>query len=263
VRYNFPAWLINDTTLLTQITGGTMGGCEMFRNDTFLVVLGQMAQDSVFCLRRRMGSAADVGVDDIRAPTASVDPGAVITPMARVRNFGSTPQVVVPVTCWIDSAGARVYTGTATIGSLPGDDTARVTFTPPTWTAGPAGASYQLKMFTSLSGDANPANDTARQTTTVFSIKDTLVVPLATSTPTIDGEIAPGEWTDALLWDVSDVQGQEGTPYPAGSALLYCKHDADYVYYAYDLPTYSGRVDYDQFGCYLDENYDRACHQQC
>jgi hypothetical protein len=258
VRYNFPVWSINDTTLLTQITGGTMGGCEMFRNDTFLVVLGQMAQDSVFCLRRRAGVAADVGVDAIRAPTASVDPGAVITPTAHVRNFGSSAQVDVPVTCWIDSAGTRVYTGTATIGSLPGDDTARVTFTPPTWTAGPGGASYQVTMFTSLSGDANQANDTARQSTFCFQVLDTLVAPFKTVAVTLDGDIQTAEWADAEWYDVSDVLGMEGPVRPAGSAFLYVKHDSTTVYWAMDLPNYASQVDYDQFGCYLDENYDRA-----
>lgn len=258
VRYNFPVWAVHDTTLINQITDGTMGGCEMFHNDTFLVVLGQMTQDSVFCLRRRAGAAVDVGVDAIRAPTASVDPGAVITPMARVRNFGSGAQVSVPVTCWIDSAGAHVYTGTATIGNLPGSDTARVTFTPPTWTAGPGGVSYQVRMFTSLPGDANPANDTFRQSTFTFLMQDTLTAPFKTVAVTLDGDIQTGEWADAAWYDVSDVLGMEGSPKPAGSAILYVKHDSTTVYWAMDIPNYTGRIDYDQFGCYLDENYDRA-----
>ena len=83
VRYDFPVWAVNDTTLISQITLGTMGGCEMFRNDTFLLVLGQMTQDSVFCLRRRSGAAVDVGVDAIRAPTVSVGPGRSSPPCAR------------------------------------------------------------------------------------------------------------------------------------------------------------------------------------
>jgi hypothetical protein len=259
VRYNFPAWTINDTTLINQITGGTMGGCEMWRNDTFLIVLGQMSLDSVFCLRRRSGTATDVGVDAIRAPTVAVNPGSVITPTARARNFGATAQTSVPVTCWIDSAGAHVYTGTATISNLPGSDTARVTFTPPTWTVGPAGTTYLVRMFTSLAGDVNRANDTTRQTTTAFPVNDTLRAPFKTAAVTLDGNIQTSEWSDALKWDVSDVLNQEGTgAMPPGSAILYCKHDSQYVYYAYDLPLSTARVAYDQAGAYQDENYDRA-----
>jgi hypothetical protein len=259
VRYNLPAWTIHDTTLITQITGGTMGGCEMFRNDTFLVVLGQMTQDSVLCLRRQSAAIADVGVDAIRAPTVAVSPGAVITPIARARNFGSVAQTDVPVACWIDSSGNRVYTGTATISNLPGSDTARVTFSPPTWTVGPAGTTYLVRMFTSLAGDVNRANDTSRQATTGFEIRDTLVAPFRTVTPTLDGNIQIAEWADALRWDISDVLNMEGTGVvPPGSSILYCKHDSNYVYYAGDLPNILTRADYDQCGMYVDENFNRA-----
>jgi hypothetical protein len=257
-RYNVPAWTMNDTTLITQITGGTMGGCEMMRNDTFLVVLGQMTRDSVFCLRRRSGAVTDVGVDAIRAPGLAATPGAIVTLDARVRNFGSTAQTGVPVTCWVDSAGTRLYTGTATIANLPGSDTARVTFTPPTWTVGPQGAAYQVKMFTGLAGDVNRVNDTSRQNTYSFQVRDTLVAPWRTAAVTVDGNIAPGEWTDANRYDISDVLGMDGTPRPAGSEFLYCKHDSQYVYYAVDLPSATARIAYDQCGFYLDENYSRT-----
>ena len=113
-------------------------------------------------------------------------------------------------------------------------------------------------MFTSLPGDANPANDTFRQTTFSFLMQDTLTAPFKTVAVTLDGDIQTGEWADAAWHDVSDVLGMEGPAKPAGSAILYVKHDSTAVYWAMDIPNYAGRVDYDQFGCYLDENYDRA-----
>jgi hypothetical protein len=113
-------------------------------------------------------------------------------------------------------------------------------------------------MFTSLTGDVNPANDTARQTTCSFQIQDTLWAPFKTVAVTLDGDIQTGEWADASRYDVSDVLGMEGTAKPAGSAFLYIKHDSTEVYWAMDIPNYTARIDYDQFGCYLDENCDRA-----
>jgi hypothetical protein len=203
-------------------------------------------------------ASADVGVSVVLAPTAFIDPGATVSPQATIRNYGTSPQSNIPVYCHIDSAGTTIYNHSLThAGPLGPGATADVTFSP-AWTAGTANFAYSVKMFTALSNDSFRSNDTLVQSSTVFMVRDTLVAPLATSTPTIDGVILPGEWTDALSFDVSDILGMEGTPKPAGSALLYVKHDVGYVYYAVDLPSATTRVDYDQVGCYMDENYDRA-----
>ncbi|MCX7994907.1 MAG: T9SS type A sorting domain-containing protein [candidate division WOR-3 bacterium] len=254
-KFSYPGLVKLDQQNIPEITG-IAGGCEMWR-DTFLLYLNQGTPDEVVCIRLYF-PPNDVGVVAIRAPARAVNPGSAIAPVARIRNFSPTPISNIPVHCWIDSAGVRIYNQTLTYpGPVPGSDTALVTFTP-NWTVGPVGVTYQIKMFTNLANDGNRANDTTSQATVSFNIKDTLTVPWRQVTPTIDGNIQPPEWADALVWDISDVLGQNGVPRPPGSAIFYCKHDSQYVYYAVAMPPASAKTDNDQIGIYVDENYDRA-----
>jgi len=203
-------------------------------------------------------AGADVGATTVLAPGAMVNPGASIAPQVRIMNYGTTAQSNIPVYCHIDSSGTTIYDHNVTYpGPLAPGATADVTIST-NWAVGTGNFTYDVKAFTALSNDSVRMNDTVRSTTMVFNVIDTLVALTALSTPTIDGVINPGEWTDANQYDVSDVLGQEGSPAPAGSAIFWSKHDASYVYYAVDLPTATARVDYDQVGCYLDENNDQA-----
>jgi hypothetical protein len=203
-------------------------------------------------------SSTDVGVAAIRNPLTVVDPNVNITPRAIIRNFGTSAQSNIPVYCWIDSAGTRIYNQNVTFpGPLAPNETALVSF--PNWLVGPAGASYSIKMFTDLANDSNRTNDTARQTTYSFLVRDTLIAPWRQVIPTVDGYIQTGEWADALRWDISDVLNMQGSgARPPGSVFLYVKHDSNNVYWALDFVAKSTREDYDQFGCYLDENCSRT-----
>jgi hypothetical protein len=110
----------------------------------------------------------DVGVTQILAPGAFI-PSTPLAPRAEIKNFGTNPESNIPVECWIDSAGTRVYEQSYTYsGPLAPNATAEVTFSP-NWTPGGNGATYQVTMFTDLSGDENEANDTMRRTTVVQS----------------------------------------------------------------------------------------------
>ncbi|MEO0082529.1 MAG: FlgD immunoglobulin-like domain containing protein [candidate division WOR-3 bacterium] len=259
LRYNYPAWTLRDTTLITQITGGTMGGCEMFRGDTFLLVLGQMTQDSVFCLRRIAGVANDVGVSTVLSPPSAMTPGT-IAPKAQLRNFGTAAQTGFPVSCWIDSGATRVYNQTVTYtGSLPGGGIDSVAF--PNWTSGPAGAQYRVTMFTSLPGDQNQANDTSFRNVTISGavFSETIHVRrIATDAPTIDGVISPGEWAASVWYDISDLANRGGSgARPAGSVYMYFLYDSSpgFIYMACDVPPVATRTNYDQFGPYVDEDH--------
>jgi len=111
------------------------------------------------------GLAHDVGVSKIIAPGTNIGPG-VVQPKARVVNFGTTAESNIPVSCWIDSAGQRVYSRDTTLaGPLAPGNRAEVTF--PNWTTGPAGNSYTITMFTALAGDLDRSNDTSRQVTSI------------------------------------------------------------------------------------------------
>ena len=233
------------------------GGCEMWR-DTFLLQLNQGAPDEVFCMRFALGPLPDHdgGVGTIVAPSSYVNPGPLM-PKARVKNFGANYESDIPVTCWIDSGATRVYSATATLpGPLGPGLEAEVDFSPD-WDAGPSGAQYIVSMFTALPGDENPHNDTLTGTTTVAGaiFADTIHVRAVDGTaPKIDGNIEAGEWSPSAAYDVSDLAGRGGSPQPAGSCIGYFLRDSGSVYVAIDCPNRATRVDWDQFGPFMDED---------
>lgn len=101
----------------------------------------------------------DVGVSQILAPDTLISPGFV-TPRILIRNYGTMAQSDFLVSCWIDSAGSRVYDQTSIYSrTLAPGATDTLTFGMP-WSA--VGGTYILKTFTQLDGDQNPANDTMR-----------------------------------------------------------------------------------------------------
>ena len=108
----------------------------------------------------------DVALSAILAPLTSMNQGSV-KPIGTVRNAGLNAESNIPVTCWIDSAGTRVYSATDTLpGPLAPGASVNDTF-PTTWTSGPSGARYTVTMFTSLSDDSSAANDTMRRNVTI------------------------------------------------------------------------------------------------
>jgi len=228
--------------------------------DTFLLQLNQSTPDEVFCMRFTLGPlpSHDVGVSAIVEPPANVNPGS-LTPRAKVKNFGANYESGIPVTCWIDSGATRVYVAGATLtGPLGPGLEADVTFAPD-WNTGPVGAQYDVTMFTSLGGDENAHDDTSTGTTTVSGavFADTIHVHgVGSAAPTIDGNIDAGEWSASTIYDVSDILGRGGSPQPAGSNLAYFLYDiaAGFVYVAVDCPNRATRVDWDQFGPFMDED---------
>jgi len=233
------------------------GGCEVWR-DTFLLQLNQSTPDEVYCMRFTLSPLLnhDVGVSAILSPPATINPGT-IAPKARLVNYGENSESDIPVTCWIDSAGVRLYSATETLpGPLGPGFGADVAFTP-NWNSGPVGAQYSLTLFTALSGDENEHDDTLTGTTEVVGalFSDTVHVrPAGAVVPTIDGSIDAGEWSAANAYDVSDLAGRGGTPQPAGSCVAYFLYDTSFVYLALDCPNRTARVALDQFGPYIDED---------
>jgi len=111
------------------------------------------------------GNETDVGVIQVVAPASVVTPGN-ITPRARIKNYGTQPQSNIPVYCWIDSSGTRVYNQNVTYpGPLAPDAVADVDFSPQ-WRA--VGGTYNVTMFTDLTGDQQRSNDTCRGTCQVM-----------------------------------------------------------------------------------------------
>ncbi|MEK9136415.1 MAG: carboxypeptidase-like regulatory domain-containing protein, partial [Bacteroidota bacterium] len=101
---------------------------------------------------------------------------------------------------------------------------------------------------------SNEAYGTVDSSFLQFSI----TTPHRSVTPTIDGTLAPGEWTDALRVDVSDVFGYGGgTLLPRGSTFMWFKYDslAKRLYIAgEDFLNNDGLANSEGFGLYFDDN---------
>ena len=235
--------------------GDAMGKYGLFCLDQALVV------DRVILMELgNLGAAPanDMSMQTVIGPRGMVSPGATVTPEGRALNAGTANQTSVPCVAWIDSAGTRIYTGAATIGSINAGDTARVQFSP-TWTSGPAGITYNVTMFTNLAADARRTNDTTRANVMTFQVVTSLAAPRGTA-PTIDGNIQTSEWADANRYDVSDVLGNGGgNPggSPPGTCYLYLKNDSTNLYFGVDN-NFGSLADYDQLGLYFDDNNNDA-----
>ncbi|MEO0091239.1 MAG: T9SS type A sorting domain-containing protein [candidate division WOR-3 bacterium] len=100
--------------------------------------------------------ANDVGVDVIHLPGASHTVNTPITPIARIKNYGSVTQTNFPAVCSIIGPGGQMTTSTVSIPSLAAQETTRVSFTPMTPTT--TGV-CTVVVRTNLTGDQNPGND--------------------------------------------------------------------------------------------------------
>ncbi|MBS4015213.1 MAG: T9SS type A sorting domain-containing protein [Candidatus Latescibacteria bacterium] len=195
----------------------------------------------------------DVSIEELLAPVSMVAPGALITPQAIIKNWGTANQPNIQVVIKIDSSGINVYTGNATI-ALGGGDEDIVNFSPQ-WRAGPAPNTYDIRAYTTVPGDENPANDTIYSLTSSFVVSIMYHANFRDIQPTIDGNVELMEWADAIRYDVSDVQGQgTGEPHRVGSAYMWIKHDSNFVYFAATMPYADEANNGDQIGLYLDED---------
>jgi fibronectin type 3 domain-containing protein len=79
------------------------------------------------------------------------------------------------------------------------------------------------------------------------------------ATPTIDGTISPGEWSDAFEVDLSNFLGRrDNVPRPIGSVMGYFKVNADKsaLYVAVDNANDNVLNDHDEVALYIDDNND-------
>ena len=108
--------------------------------------------------------STDIGVHAIHYPQARHFVNTLLTPVARVKNYGTAAQTNFPVVCSIFGAGnALRYSNTQTIASLNSGDTAQVGFTSFTPTII---ETCLVKVRANLANDSNPVND--QKTVTTF-----------------------------------------------------------------------------------------------
>ncbi len=124
----------------------------------------------------RQPVAHDVGVVSIDEPGTSVDLGATITPTATVENFGQNTETFSTTFEILDATNTVIYSSSRTAFALAPGTQAQLTFD--SWTATNAGT-YTARVYTSLSGDQIPPNDTLEQTFQVYNTgTDYLVLDL-------------------------------------------------------------------------------------
>ncbi len=106
----------------------------------------------------------DVGTTAINQPPDNLLPNTSYTPTATYNNFGNNNETF-NVYFQIDSSGTTVYNQSQSLVLNAGEDT---TLTFPNWTCcGTTGITYNLKAYTVLAGDVNPANDTVAKNAVV------------------------------------------------------------------------------------------------
>ncbi|MEO0074147.1 MAG: T9SS type A sorting domain-containing protein, partial [candidate division WOR-3 bacterium] len=204
-------------------------------------------------------SPHDVGFSNIHAPLMYTEPGQNMTPIGVVTNYGTENETAVRCSCFVVDTltDARVYSGYASIPSLPAGETAVVQF--PQW-AVPAGNNvYQVQMATFLPDDGNPYNDAIYHVFFGFHIVDQLYSPRVSPTVTVDGYLDPNEWAEANRYDISNIMGFADPYYRyfPNNAWLYVMHDENRLYLGGDL-TFVTYSDSTEFGLYFDENNDGA-----
>jgi hypothetical protein len=110
----------------------------------------------------------DVGVDAILSPGGYHLPNTLMTPSARIKNYGTAAQTTFQVVCSIVGPGGVVrHTNTQTVASLAAGATTNVTFG--SWT--PTIAELEtVKFRTLLVGDENTLNDRMTQTCNISNV---------------------------------------------------------------------------------------------
>ena len=121
-----------------------------------LPAYGQNRNFNIRAIVRYIQPMRDIGIDEILI-NPFAPPNIIMTPIARVKNYGLTAVNMFPVTCSILGAGGVVrYVNTVTGASLASGDTARVSFSPFTPTISEP---MTIIMRTGLINDDVPAND--------------------------------------------------------------------------------------------------------
>jgi len=140
-------------------------------------VANDMARESVMVVVH-----PDVAVTDLYAPAGRVDSGSVITPYARICNYGTSP-VIAPVMMRIGDNYLQTRQKYLGIG-------AKDTVSFPDWVASPLGI-LPVACSTYLSGDEDPTNDARYGEVQVTAFRDAACLAVIAPSGRIDtGAIA-------------------------------------------------------------------------
>ena len=178
----------------------------------------------------------DVGTKSIDAPGVQIMPNTVLDPTATFKNYGAFDETF-DVYFEIDTNGAPFYTNTRNI-TVVSDAESTVAFDQCTF-GGITGFTYDITVYTILTDDSDPANDTLTQQTiinpTFWEILDPPQMPNGSSGHSMasghDGFIYVSGvntgvmTTDLYIYDIAGNTWATGTPAPTASAYgtaAYC-----------------------------------------
>jgi len=143
----------------------------------------------VYAIRMLDPLTNDVGIERINAPAAFLQVGQNITPQAVARNYGAQA-ASFSVVCYIhDSLAQPLYGDTTTVSGLASGSSTTVSFSP-NWNV-PAYGRYLTSVFTTLSGDEFPQNDTLVQSSICYHDGSVLGISYPFSEITLNYTNAP------------------------------------------------------------------------
>jgi hypothetical protein len=135
----------------------------------------------------------DIGVDAIIQPSSSHLINTQMTPIARIKNFGTSAQTTIPAVCSIFGTGGILrYTNTQTITSIAAGETTQVNFT--SWTP-TVTEQCTVNIRTNLLTDQNPYNNlkdlltevTSNQVILTAGFNDTIFPPTGWQSVIVQG----------------------------------------------------------------------------
>jgi len=107
--------------------------------------------------------------------------GQPFTPRLTLTSTGDYTERAFSATCWIDSAGSRVYDQTVPVDSVAPGTPASVAF--PAWTPGPESSVYAVTLFHSLAGDQVRSNDTLHRSVVSSNFVMRVAIEMPASSP--------------------------------------------------------------------------------
>jgi hypothetical protein len=235
--------------------GGAAFATDWWDSLGVLFYLAQTTPDRVVAYEIiDVGPVNNVGTSAIVAPGAIEPPSAPMTPEVTFCNTGDFTETFW-VFCEVDSSGSNVYSDSSQIVSLLADSCTTVLFSQ--WTPGDLCNTYDITAYTVLGGDVNSGDDTLTAQTNTFTEVLEIQSGLASASPTFDGTINAGEWSDATVVDVSDVLGMTSSSSVLPCNVdLYVMNDASFLYIAVDYILDSALNVNDRILAYLDDNND-------
>jgi hypothetical protein len=142
--------------------------------------------------------------------TDRVRAGQPMTPRLTLSDTGDYVERGFPATCWVDSAGVRIYDHTVSVDSLVPGSPVQVAF--PNWAVGPDSAIYSVTFFHGLGTDRNHRNDTLYRTVLASSYLVRVAIEMKADAP---GRTQPNaiyridSLCRSLGWFDSIVQGRD------------------------------------------------------